>query len=164
MPRDDEWYREEYKGREEELISSEEILEMTGYTRGALTKWKSRHEDMPKEVCKKWRDTSAQKRGHGALDSYWVRDEMLPFLEKRLELAQVHRAEDDRDSRYAIVSVRLREDTAKLAWIAEQETSLKTALSKLREEREQIQDRLVDDRRFVAAYERENQQEKKESL
>ncbi|MFE9412283.1 hypothetical protein ACFYN0_26345 [Streptomyces sp. NPDC006704] len=154
----DEWYREEYKGREDELISSQEILDRTGYTRGAVSKWKSRHEDMPETVCKKWRSPeSSAGRGHGAFDFYWVRTEMEPFLAVRLELAQVHRKPEDRDERYHIVCARLRESDARVRWIVERETNLKTELTKLREEREQLQHRSVDDRRFVAAYERERE-------
>ncbi|PNE43418.1 hypothetical protein [Streptomyces noursei] len=149
----DEWYREEYRGREDELISSAEILELTGYTRGAVSKWRNRHADMPEEVCKKWREREEGKRGHGAFDQYWVRDEMLPFLEKRLSRAKVHGG--DRDARYEVVSVRLREDIEKLEQIAERERNLKDELSRLREEREKIQIRAVDDQRFVAAYERD---------
>ncbi|MFF4699896.1 hypothetical protein [Streptomyces chattanoogensis] len=149
----DEWYREEYKGREDELISSQEILDRTGYTRSVLSKWKSRHADMPKEVVKRWRKTGGQTRGHGAFDLYWVRDEMLPFLKKRLALAEVHGS--DKHARYEVVSARVREDDKRLERIADQERILKDKLTKLREEREQIWDSLVDDRRFVAAYERE---------
>ncbi|GHB51972.1 hypothetical protein GCM10010331_44410 [Streptomyces xanthochromogenes] len=151
-----EWYRDEYKGREGELISSPEILDRTGYTRGTLSKWKSRHADMPDAVCKKWRSPeSSPGRGHGAFDLYWVRSEMEPFLEKRLELAQVHTKPEDRDERYHVVSARRREDDARVAWIIERETTLKSELTKLRQEREFIQHRSVDDRRFMAAYERE---------
>lgn len=154
----DEWYRPEYKGRKDELISSQEILDRTGYTRGAVSKWKSRHEDMPDAVCKKWRTPeNSTGRGHGAFDFYWVRSEMEPFLEKRLEMAQVHRKPEDRDERYHIVSARLRENDKRVEWIIEKETNLKAELTKLREEREQIQHRSVDDRRFVMAYEREQQ-------
>lgn len=151
----DEWYRPEYKGREGELISIVEVLERTGYTRGVVSKWKSRHQDMPKAVCKKWRSTEKMGRGHGAFDFYWVRSEMESFLEKRLELAKVYRKPEDRDERYQIVSPRLREDDKRIEWIVERESNLRAELSRLREEREQIQARSVDDRRFVAAYERE---------
>ncbi|KUL44791.1 hypothetical protein ADL22_12675 [Streptomyces sp. NRRL F-4489] len=152
----DEWYRPEYKGREDELISSQEILDRTGYTRGALNTWKKRHADMPKVVCVKWRSPdSMEGRGHGAFDRYWVRSEMEPFLEKRLELARVYRKPEDRDERYHIVSARIREDEMRIKWIIARETNLKDELGRLRRERELLQDRSVDDRRFLTAYERE---------
>lgn len=157
----DEWYRQQYRGHDEELISSKEILESTGYTRNTLVKWKSRYADMPEVVCKKWRKTDdGEVRSHGAFDLYWVRVEMEPFLAKRLERARTYRRPEDRDERYIAVSARLRENQQRLRLITEKEKQLKAELTQLREEREQIWHRSIDDRRFIAAYEREQNHER----
>ncbi|MFI2616615.1 hypothetical protein [Streptomyces sp. NPDC018584] len=156
----DEWYRPQYRGHEAELISAQEILRSTGYTRGALSKWKSRHADMPEAVCKRWSVSENRVGSHGVLETYWVRAEMEPWLAKRLEKAQQYTNPEDRDERYRSVSSRLRENDKRVAWIAEREKTLKAELEKLREEREQIQHRSVDDRRFVEAYERERELER----
>ncbi|WP_158812883.1 hypothetical protein [Streptomyces rimosus] len=148
-----EWYREEYKDRWDELISMREILERTGYTRTAVSRWRSRHEDMPKEVCKKQRNPDGEKRGHGAYDIYYVREEMEPFLEKRLERARVHGP--DKEERYQVIKSRVPHDEKRVKWLRDQEESVKQQLEAYRVERERLQDRLNADHRFLAAFERD---------
>ncbi|WP_409238405.1 hypothetical protein [Streptomyces sp. PA5.6] len=156
---DDEWFREEYRGREEELISGQEILQRTGYQRSILSKWRRRHSDMPKEVLKRWGPATLGKSR--SYDFFWVRDEMEPFLKTRIEKAQVHGAvsDEDRYDYYQTVTSRLRKNEKRLDWITNKETKLREQLASLQKERRKLRDQSNDDRRFVEIYQREHANE-----
>ncbi|MEU7146982.1 hypothetical protein AB0B15_02920 [Streptomyces sp. NPDC045456] len=149
------WYREEYKGREDELISRQEVAARTGYSVRTIDKWRTRYDDCPSPVKREWRS----EMGTGG-EVWYVEREINEFTDKRRAAAGNRGKKKNTPldaERYELVPTEIEADAERLRSIDAILKTLRKRVVEAQEERKVVARRLYENRRFKEKYERDNQ-------
>ncbi|MFI1796609.1 hypothetical protein ACH427_04515 [Streptomyces sp. NPDC020379] len=141
MSKSGEWLRPEFKDRWDELISSKEVLSLTGLTSQKFAAWRRRQAVEPKPVCK-----VIPGKGIGA-QYYYVKSELESLFSEAPEITAAQYEAALRDQR---------ERQIRIDWFTQQEELVEKQLAQIRAEKAKLNKVVTKLRPIVEKYERDH--------